>query len=692
MPRPTRTLRRRLGAGIAAAGLLAAGCLHSRPDADGCAAGDCPPVGHLHRQPAVCVDPTVHSLAEDLDHLERHVDWYGSAVAKVPDVWGQARLTHYREEFEAQMALDAKTFEATLSGSLARSDQAFFAQTLALGLAAQPRPPVIGRVSGDKAVTVPQLVTLSEQVVTTSSIAPNNTSTTTITRGLAPTAPASPPPPPPATIPVPTPQEVTVGTTGSLTDLTPATFGGFAAGGVTIEPELRLAQKARYLDFLNQLRRTNEGDDKADAPGYSLNLMRIPVSLLPGKRTDVGHGAEVTFTVEPVIGPDLLKTTFRNLMTNDLLRQLGFPLALALNDPEVTSILTTDTLLFLQGRELIARWAALPEGTPIATGALTERDQDRLRAALAAGEPGRLAELQDNATFERELAEAVRQERWAGRLSGLNTTTPPPTDPALPPPVKGAPKTPESKLANRGIAPLAMYQGGAAPRVAPDARAAIQGQAQAAPSAPTPTARFAEKLRVPNLSFANGLDNKVAYPTSQLLDVLGETNCFLIAHGAWLAQEDAIRRQGYAHLPDIQSYLREEVQAAHQFLSQPTQAHLWGRFCTPELVSAVRSRQIARLAALREEFRAEVERLTLTDEFRRRKPDYELMHFSRTAALAWAVLVDAALLNDRLNRDVRESASAKGKPFPHCADGVPFFLPEPPAEAADAFAHYVRLR
>src|SRR5262245_16143965 len=52
----------------------------------------------------VCQKPTVHALAADLDKLEKHIEKYGSVVAKQPDVWGQARLTKYREEFEQQMA------------------------------------------------------------------------------------------------------------------------------------------------------------------------------------------------------------------------------------------------------------------------------------------------------------------------------------------------------------------------------------------------------------------------------------------------------------------------------------------------------------------------------------------------------------------------------------------------------------
>ena len=56
----------------------------------------------------------------DLDHLERHIDWYGSVVAKAPDVWGQARLTQYREDFEKEMAKELGNFNFGLQGSLAR--------------------------------------------------------------------------------------------------------------------------------------------------------------------------------------------------------------------------------------------------------------------------------------------------------------------------------------------------------------------------------------------------------------------------------------------------------------------------------------------------------------------------------------------------------------------------------------------
>src|SRR5262249_53856752 len=106
-----------------------------------------------------------------------------------------------------------------------------------------------------------------------------------------------------------------------------------AKTGISVEPTVLLDEKARYLNHLHELRRINEGDDTADSPGYALNLVRIPVSILPGKCTDVGHGAEVTMTLTPYLSDELLPTTFRNLILNDLVDQIGFPVTVFINDP-----------------------------------------------------------------------------------------------------------------------------------------------------------------------------------------------------------------------------------------------------------------------------------------------------------------------------------------------------------------------
>jgi hypothetical protein len=62
-----------------------------------------------------------------------------------------------------------------------------------------------------------------------------------------------------------------------------------------------------------------------------------------------------------------------------------------------------------------------------------------------------------------------------------------------------------------------------------------------------------------------------------------------------------------------------------------------------------------------------------------------------TAVLAWAILVESALLNDRLAEDMRETAAGQGVVAAGPCAG-PFFGPDPGPEPRQAFADYVRAR
>jgi hypothetical protein len=83
-----------------------------------------------------CSSPTIHALAHDIDHLERHIELYGSVAVQTPSVWGQARMTKHRQEFEDYMAQELGNFTYSIQGSSARSDQAFFQEALYLSNAA----------------------------------------------------------------------------------------------------------------------------------------------------------------------------------------------------------------------------------------------------------------------------------------------------------------------------------------------------------------------------------------------------------------------------------------------------------------------------------------------------------------------------------------------------------------------------
>jgi hypothetical protein len=272
---------------------LFSACHMSEITCNGGCNDDCP--GHAH----VCEKPTVRALASDLDALERHIECYGSVVIQHPSVWGQARLTRHREEFEKIMRQDLCNFTQTLQGSLARSDQAYYMNALSLGIAA----------SGPSAYVTPSAVSSSS---TSAAITPPTADTINPVQLTQNDARL--------------PAAITFGSIGSA--------GTLANHGITTEPSIYLNQKARYLNHLQELRRINEGDDTGDSPGYALNLIRVPVSVLPGKHTQEGHGAEVTMTLKPYLSDELLPTTFRNLVVNDLLEVIGVPMTQFLNDCE----------------------------------------------------------------------------------------------------------------------------------------------------------------------------------------------------------------------------------------------------------------------------------------------------------------------------------------------------------------------
>ena len=94
---------------------------------------------------------------------------------------------------------------------------------------------------------------------------------------------------------------------------------GQTANNLGVEPNVFLDQKQSYLDHLNQLRRINLGADNADAAGYGLYLVRVPVSIQPGECTYKGHGAVMTVTAKHDFGLNFLPETYRIFVINDLL-------------------------------------------------------------------------------------------------------------------------------------------------------------------------------------------------------------------------------------------------------------------------------------------------------------------------------------------------------------------------------------
>ena len=264
------------------------------------------PVRALHRKkPPACQDDVVDRLADEIDWLQAHINSYGSIVAKHPDVWGQNRLTRARYEYEEQLRAQLGAFQELNNASLRRSDQAFLGLALAMG-----QTPATGR--GTAATTRPAEATASVTNLISNPVGGGSPAETVIAR--------TPP--------------------FAATSQPFADFGLANSNAVSLEPTIHLDHLSRYLNHLHELRRINEGDDIADAPGYALNLVRIPVSITPGQHTQAGHGAEVTVTADPQLGDDLLPTTFRNLVLNDLVDMLAPGLTFAVNTTAVRQALS----------------------------------------------------------------------------------------------------------------------------------------------------------------------------------------------------------------------------------------------------------------------------------------------------------------------------------------------------------------
>ena len=552
------------------------------------------PFKAAHRTPPPpAADPCLEDLARQIDWLEHHLDCYGSIVAKQPDVWGQSRLTRARLEYEEQMRRQLGQFTARTTAAIRRSDQAYLGMALALQSASGRRRPA-------QDVAVPDAAGSASVINTIQSLIPtgNETAGRTDPVVIARTAPFM---------------------------MAPNPVGmEFDGDPLSLEPSVHLDQLSRYLNHLNELRRVNEGDDSADSPGYALNLVRIPVSILPGGRTRKGHGAEITVIAEPCLGDELLPATFRNLVINDLV-------------------------------DVIA---------PALTWAVNDRDCLQWAATITAG---------DGPTA---FQEAQSRERWghAGRTAHAVT---------LPEPGRTADAVtlPEGREAARqGVMAAMQSLRAKLPTIAP----------ASAPSMKT------RRSRLP-------------IPFSQLVDVAGIEQIAILIRDTHAALANSPESRPCIGYMQVRGHLTEELDAAYDFLALEARGHVWQELPGQNLAGLVRGRHARDLAAARCRFftavgtgdEQPIELLGPSREAGSMDPAGVCCEAGQpatpicrttTAVLAWAILVESALLNDRLVADTREAATARGHAAGVGGVAGPFYGPEPAPEARAAFASYVRTR
>ena len=268
-----------------------------------------PAVTHVHEEPGHIhdlinsvrgyVDPenaevlSMHQLACLIDDLEDRLQYRGRMVVKGPDVWGQNRMTQYRGEYEDQMKTQLANFEIILSSYQRRADLAALTSATSVGASLAPQVSRSRNVSTTTNVTQPAIPSAASLVGPNGLVANANSLIGTTSPLLSPK---------------------------DLTTLALSNKG--AASGLGVEPTVLLDERSRFINYLHQLRRINTGDDRSDLPGYSLYLLRLPVSILPGDQSIRGKGATVTVKAKHDLTPDLLENTFRQVVILDTAYQL----------------------------------------------------------------------------------------------------------------------------------------------------------------------------------------------------------------------------------------------------------------------------------------------------------------------------------------------------------------------------------
>lgn len=431
--------------------------------------------------------PTVRMVAADIDRLEKHLDKYGSIVPKHADVWGQARLMMYRWEFERAMRPDAYTFRPTLQAAISTSDQAYLASAFSLEAALGGAKPVSG-------TDLASLVSKPDDVI----------KRTELFKGIN--------------------LNHFVGPDGRL----------------ALEPTIIEDQKKRFLDHLAELRRINEGDDNADAPGYALNLIRIPISILSGDCTQVGCGAECTITATPHLPDDLLPQTFKNLVINDLVKLLTLP---------VTRIIETTEEQDLAS--LLKTFDDLQNHKKMQSRLKNIDDEiKRLQVLPIRSAPQRAETSSRILQLTQQKQELNKDIEYIKNIYSL-------TDNA-------------SRDVLAGRTSEAIYK------------------------------KIAEGLSYNTPTSIHRAD-QVPIPGSQLLTTFGAHNLAWLAQHVRKPIQQHLACKNHPYHLDVAAILRSELNASYELLSSPPAQTLW-EDCTPTLAQAIRIQDAKTVIAIQEDF------------------------------------------------------------------------------------------
>ena len=658
-------------------------------------------------------ETSVEKLAKNIDRLQSHLDSYGTIVPKTPDVWGESRLLAHRVDFENQLKLQLDQFQFRLNARESTNDSAFLASALALGTSTSSAP---FNLFGT------QTATGSPPAVPANAI-----NVTSVTTPLLPNIPAA------------DDKQILprsgfgIDTTSTGTFLGPTRNDNSAQNSSSIEPTIFLDQLKRYLDHLNEIRRANEGDDIADSPGYTLNLIRIPVSVLPGKKTREGYGAEVTVTAKPVLSQELLPTTFRDLVINGAADRVTATVVNIADQSEIPALraaaktpsnfwdeysnnlkLTKELIAAAEKADADAQMAAIEaqKADAEARNAETEAkkaDADAKNAEVEAKKAESFAsnEKENETAAKGYLFEAIDrldQNLILASADHLWEQTAKAADAEK----NSAARQITARSAVAQSAQKAAAQKGAAQNALAAQRRAKQAAAVSAAAdkaAKETTARQKQDaalkakarpakpngtLRGPRLAISPTQQFMVSGHTLGVVglavfDLLAEPEMALDAKDPYPRDQAEPGKRGLSY-EDVKRFIRRELQASYEFLRQPNTFALWGH-CNTELVRAIRETRdndplhpgpVKEIYLCRQQFFNEIQNTI---------PEAE---HSTTANLAWHIIVESALLNEQLIEDMK-SLAAKNTILPP-ADGMIFHGPNPSPEARQLFNDYVTCR
>jgi hypothetical protein len=642
---------------------------------------------------------------KELAHLIREIDAAlfrkGMVGVKAPDVWGQNRLTKYRAEYEKEMAKNGDKYATMIQAAQRRTDVA--ALTNAMAFSAAFAPPSRPRLLNPETRVPVRARSARTPVVPVggATVASPATAPVTINNfNAAGTGGAAVPAP----VPVPAPGGVGDGSSGgdavappTLPDLSdiakridqmqatvlnlPNNIVNFASKpgdpGVSLEPTVQLDEQSDYLNHLYQLRRNNVGDDLTDLPGYGLYLIRIPISILPGKATREGKGAVVTFEAKHELTDDLLENTVRDVVVKDVLYKL--------KEPVLWAIRNHFTLATVQAE----------------TGAITP---DERYEEVFHDWNRRMLQVQIDRVKKRQQNQEELAALEAQLVKAVHDAKSPPA-PTPPPPALVAPgTTPKPKP----------------PAPSAGARAAEE-EAEAARKSP-------EKLALPTIGYASMGPNAAGEAASEMIQIVGPTNLARLGEEVARAISDPMAADS-----TVFSWLNLEIQNAYRYMHQALYesekaaalgikdagiAPLFTAREIEQIAGPLLSRDYVQLVRVRNNFLARLYyrryKLPYFDERRylsnapqdrdyRIMIDRELAERIRAAdILCYMVLAQLIFIDRQIKQDMRVMHERRNFPYGAAADRPPLDTPagpglrfydfRPTPEAKQLFKEYVRCK